>query len=320
MSRARFVLPVVAVALPLLVLATLVLRPVPAPREAVLVVVGSEAVVGTVVAALDSDDGRPFQVETGSSVQLGRSLVEEGRAVGVLVVDPQTETDVLYAAGASGSRLNDIVVREVEAAMTTLDRPLDVLDTHPPAVPRALPGILVAAGLLLGLCVVAARRLGERLRPDSTRRRHMAERIGTDALLAGVALGLAASFGGLPGSPPSWIALGALVVGGSALLAVVAARLLGPWGLVAVLAVPLTAVTAARAIHPLQLPTPWDTILPALPSGAATDLATRLALYGDSGPASAWIVLAGWAGGALLMLGALRWWSARRATPEPIEA
>ncbi|GAA1726825.1 hypothetical protein [Aeromicrobium alkaliterrae] len=304
MSRVRLLVIALAVLAPLLVLAALVLRPVPAaPQDALLVVVADPTVSEGLVDAIEASGDDTLAPLTATSAELARFAVEQGTIVATLAVDLEAENDVLSIAGANGTQVNQAVVASVADLMSTFDRTVVVQDVNPADVPRLLPSALVAAGLVIGVVTMLARRWGGRLRRSSHPPRHLAERIGTDALLYGVVLGLAAFFAGLPGSPPLWIALGVLLVGLSATVTATCLRALGAWGLgfsVALFALPVWVLV--RAPHELLLPPLIAEVGQWMPHGAAAEIAGRMALFGDPATWQPWLVLIAWAVGGALVL------------------
>lgn len=317
MSRARIPVLAVAVLLPLLVLAALVVRPVPAdPTDAPVVLVADPIVAGGLLDVLESDGDRTLEVLTGTTIQSARQLVEDGIVIAAVRVDLESASDVLYVAGANGSQVNDPVVTAITDLLDTFDRDVAVLDVHPADVPVATPGILVGTGLVLGVVLMLVRQWGARVRRGARPPRHLAERIGTDALLYGVTLGLAAVALGLPGSPPLWIVLGTAVLVAAATITATAVRTIGPWGLGVVAALFLLPIwVLVRAPHPLLLPAGFEAVGQWMPHGAAAEITQRMALFGDAASTRPWIVLLGWA-----VAGALALALTRRAAPtEPAE-
>ncbi|WP_229051386.1 hypothetical protein [Aeromicrobium sp. Leaf350] len=297
MSRVRVLVIAVSVLLPVLVLVALVLRPVPAQtRDASVVVVATDVVSAGLVDAFETAGDDVVEPLTASSSEEARVAVEQGDVVAALTVDLEAENDVLYVAGANGSRVNTAVITAVEDVMATFDRTVVVQDVNPADVRPVVPPVLVAVGLLLGIVTMLVRRWGGRFRRTARPPRHLAERIGTDALLYGVVLGLAAVFAGLPGSPPVWIGLGVLLVALSATLTAAVLRAIGAWGLglvVALLVLPTWVIV--RAPHVQLLPASFEAVGRWLPHGAAADVASRMALFGDTGSAQPWLVLLAWA-------------------------
>ncbi len=304
MSRARFPVVVAAVALPLVVLVALALRPVPTdPRGAPVALVADPVVTSAVVEAVASEGDGTLDVVAGSSPEGARALVEDGTLVAALSVDLEAPSDTLYLAGANGSRVNEAVVAAVEDALAPFDREVAIQDVHPADVPEHLPGWIVAVGLLAGAALMLLRRWGGRLVSRSRPPRHVAELIGTGALLYGVVLGAAAFLAGLPGSPPAWIALGFLLLTISAAVTAAAVRSIGVWGLgIATALFLLPTWVLARAAHPLLLPLPIDAVGEWMPHGAAAEIAGRLALFGDGATGRPWLVLLGWAVAGVLVL------------------
>lgn len=319
MSRARIPVLVASVLLPLLVLVVLVLRPVPTdPQGATIALVADPVVTNAVVEAIEGDGDGTLEVVVASSLEGARALVEDGTLIAALSVDLEAPTDTLVVAGANGSRVNEAVVAAAEDAVAPFERDVAVQDVHPADVPQHLPGWLVAIGLLAGAGLMLLRRWGGKFVRRSRPPRHVAELIGTDALLYGVVLGAAAFLAGLPGWPPAWLALGFLLVTTSATVASVAVRSIGVWGLglVAALFV-LPTWVLARAPHPLLLPTLIESVGSWMPHGAAAEIAGRLALFGDGADSRPWLVLLGWAVGGVLALALSHRLTASRTSAEP---
>ncbi|MEG9226395.1 hypothetical protein [Aeromicrobium sp. Sec7.5] len=319
MSRARVPVVVAAVVLPVLVLVVLVLRPVPTdPEGATIALTADPVVTEAVLDSVAANGSGTLDVIVGASPEGARALVEDGTLIAALSVDFETPSDTLYLAGANGSRVNAAVVAAVEDSLAPFDRTIAVQDVHPADVPQHLPGWIVAVGLLAGAVLVLARRWAGRFLRGSRPPRHLAEQIGTDALLYGVVLGAASFLAGLPGSPPSWIALGFLLVAISAAVTSAAVRVIGVWGLGVVAALfVLPTWVLARAPHPLLLPTPIETVGSWMPHGAAAEIAGRLALFGDGAGGRPWLVLLGWAVGGVLVLALTHRLTAPRASTEP---
>ncbi len=304
MSRTRVPVLVVAVALPLVVLVALVLRPVPTDPQGTLIALTADPVVTkAVVDAVASEGDGTLEVVVGPSPEGARALVEDGTLVAALSVDLETPKDTLLLAGANGSRVNESVIAAVEDVLAPFDRKVAVQDVHPADVPQHLPGWVVAAGLLAGAALMLVSQWAGRFLPRSRPRRHVAELIGTGALLYGVVLGAAAFLAGLPGSPPAWIALGFLLVVASASVTGAAVRSISAWGLGVVTALfVLPTWVLARAPHPLLVPVPIDAAGNWMPHGAAAEIAGRLALFGDAATGRPWFVLLGWAVAGVLAL------------------
>ena len=319
MSRARVPVVVAAVVLPLLVLVALVLRPVPTdPRGATIALVADPVVANAVAEAIEGGGDGTLEVVVASSLESARALVEDGTLVAALSVDLEAPTDTLVLAGANGSRVNEAVVTAVRNALDPFGREVAVQDVHPADVPQHLPGWIVAAGLLAGAALMLLRRWGGRFVRRSRPPRHVAELIGTDALLYGVVLGSAAFLAGLPGWPPAWLALGFLLVTIAATVTSVAVRSIGVWGLGVVAALfVLPTWILARAPHPLLLPTPIEAIGSWMPHGAAAEIAGRLALFGDGADSRPWLVLLGWAVGGILALALSHRLTTPRTPAEP---
>ena len=318
MSRTRVPVVVAALVLPVVVLVALVLRPVPTDPQGATIALTADAVVTEAVIDSVADGDGTLDVVVGPTPEGARALVEDGTLVAALSVDLETPNDTLYLAGANGTRVNEAVVAAVEDALAPFNRRVAVQDVHPADVPQHLPGWIVAVGLLAGAALMLMRRWAGRLLRRSRPPRHLAELIGTDALLYGVVLGTAAFLVGLPGSPPAWIALGFLLVAISATVSAGAVRAIGVWGLglVAALLV-LPTWVLARAPHPLLLPAPIDSVGSWMPHGAAAEIATRLALFGDGADGRPWIVLLGWAVAGVLLVALAHRLTAPRTPAEP---
>ena len=304
MSRTRVPVVVAALALPVVVLVALVLRPVPTdPQGATIALTADAVVTEAVIDSVATNGDGTLDVVAGPSPEGARALVEDGTLVAALSVDLETPNDTLVLAGANGSRLNEAVVAAVEDALAPFNRKVAVQDVHPAEVPQHLPGWIVAVGLLAGAALALLRRWAGGLLRRSRPPRHLAELIGTDALLYGVVLGGAAFLVGLPGSPPSWIGLGLLLVAISATVSTAAVRAVGPWGVGVVAALfVLPTWVLARAPHPLLLPAPIELVGSWMPHGAAAEIAGRLALFGDGAGTRPWLVLLGWAVGGVLVV------------------
>lgn len=319
MSRARIPVVVAAVVLPVVVLVTLVLRPVPTdPQGATIALTADAVVTEAVIDSVATVGDGTLDVVVGPTPEGARALVEDGTLVAAVSVDLETPNDTLYLAGANGSGVNEAVLAAVEDALAPFNRTVAVQDVHPADVPQHLPGWIVAVGLLAGAVLMLVRRWAGRLRRRARPPRHLAELIGTDALLYGVVLGAAAFLAGLPGSPPAWIALGFLLVAISATVSAGAVRAIGVWGLglVAALLV-LPTWVLARAPHPLLLPAPIDSVGSWMPHGAAAEIARRLALFGDGAGNRPWLVLLGWAVGGVLLVALTHRRTAPRTSTEP---
>ena len=319
MSRARIPVVVAALVLPVLVVVVLVLRPVPTdPRGATIALVADPVVTNAVVDAIEDGGDGTLEVVVTSSLESARASVEDGTLVAALSVDLDTPSDILYLAGANGSRVNEAVVSAVDEALVPFDRDVVVQDVHPADVPTHVPGWLVAVGLLVGAVLMLLRQWGSRFLRQSRPPRHLAELIGTAGLLYGVVLGAAAFLVGLPGFPPAWIGLGFLLVTISATVTSVAVRSIGVWGLgvvTALFVLPIWALT--RAPHPLLLPEPIKTVGDWMPHGVAAEIAGRMALFGDGGTSRPWLVLLGWAVAGVLALALSHRLAAPRTPAEP---
>jgi hypothetical protein len=279
----------------------------PRPHNVRIDVVASAATVATITQDLHHAAPGAFTVRADSTAAQSRRAVRDDEAYGALLVPAGVGRDTLYTASAAGTAVAQAVTGAVSAVAAAQGRPLDEVDLVPlPAGDRAGGSSFVfEIGLLIPAVIgsVGFYLLGRRARLWV----RVAAAIGYAVVASAVGvLVLDAVLGALTGSPWTLMATGALTA---------AAFVLTVAALHAVFGLPGTGIAAGillvvgNALNGSTVPIPllpdgYRQIAGWLPNGAAVRAFRSDVYFSGQGQGHALMVLALWAGGALLLLAA----------------
>ena len=277
------------------------------PRDVPIGVVGPASAVSPVAERLDAQQEGAFAVTAYDSVDDAEQAIADRDIYGAIVLGQTPEALVASAASpAVAQLLSDLTRAIAEASATQAGIPVvtvtvtDVVafsDTDPRGAAfgsLALP--LVIGGISLAALAV--------LRLSSTRARLSFVVIASATTGLALATTVTAGLGVLPGP----FALTALAM--AATLAAIAFALTGAHALVGMPGLGTVAAVLFLLGNPLNgvaLPpefsvAPWGTVGQLMPVGAGFDLLRSINFFDSASTASAWTVLAVWAGTGLLAL------------------
>ncbi|WFB10288.1 ABC transporter permease [Streptomyces sp. LX-29] len=281
----------------------------PRPHRVALATVAPQQLRGQMVERLNGLPGRPFAARAASTEAKAIRQVERRIVDAALVVDPRSNTDRLFVAGAAGASLSDAVSQAVGTAEATQRRSVRVVDLVPAGKrdARGLTPFYLVLGWCVGGCLGAAMlAVSHGVRPANPRR--ALARLGAMALYAAVAGLTGAAIVGpwlhaLPGALlPLW-GLGALLVFAVGAATLALQGLAGVVGIgLAMLAVIVIGNPGSGGAYPYPLlPDLWRAVGPALPPGAGTWTTRSIAYFHGHATTRPLLVLYTWAAAGVVL-------------------
>lgn len=271
------------------------------PHELPVAVVTAPVVAQSLADQANAMDGTPFAAYVGRDAAAAEASVRRGTTAAGLDVDLRTTEDVLVLNEANGERLNQAILERVEALEGSYRRTVTVetVDTArgSPHSPDVLA--LLAHGIAFGFIVLVSLVLGPITRTLGRGvLRHVA--LAGVAVVAGVLLALSPLAGDAPWPKVAVVLALAVLVVGSATLALEALAGLAGLGIaVAVFFVQVSPLLLQVDTRLLRWP--WRSIMQGTPVGAMERALADLIIYDDAPGITRYVfVLAAWLVVALL--------------------
>lgn len=271
------------------------------PHDLPVAVVTAPVMAQSLADQANAMEGKPFDAYVGRDAEAAEASVRRGTTAAALDVDLRVTEDVLVLNEANGERLNQAILDRVEALEDSYDRTVAVetVDTArgSPHSPDVLA--LLAHGVAFGFVVIVSLLLGPITRTLGRGVLRHVVLVGV-AVVAGVLLALSPLAGDAPWAKVAVVLALAVMVAGSATLALEALAGLAGLGIaVAVFFVQVSPLLLQ--VDTRLLPAPWRSIMQGTPVGAMERALADLIIYDDAPGITRYaFVLAAWLVVALL--------------------